>query len=185
MQPQLVLPILVGLASIPLIAWDIHNQTVIVKMGMAWDTGAPPWPYQTPDIVLRLLSFPAYIIAMPVANWLRLWLHVGTSYIVTGPLIIGWWWLLGKAVDSGFVKKSGTRRWSRVLFFAVLASALTFAAIYLSIDAIQWRLKYEAYLNRMESSLLVIRVITPVVWLFVGGITAAAAATRLAVRRIG
>jgi hypothetical protein len=55
-----------------LVLWDIHNERAIESMGMAWDTGAPIWPYQTSDILLRLLNFPAYFISMPVTNALRL-----------------------------------------------------------------------------------------------------------------
>ena len=44
-----ILPVVVGVVSAALIAWDIHNQRIIAFTGMAWDTGAPLWPYQTPD----------------------------------------------------------------------------------------------------------------------------------------
>ncbi len=61
-----------GIVSLPLVLWDIRNDHVIESMGMAWDTGAPIWPYQASDILLRLLNGPAYSVAMPIANLLRL-----------------------------------------------------------------------------------------------------------------
>ena len=61
-----------GIASLPLVLWDIHNERVIASVGMGWDMGAPIWPYQAADILMRLLNCPAYSIVMPIANWLRL-----------------------------------------------------------------------------------------------------------------
>jgi hypothetical protein len=45
---KISLPTVIGLVSATLMVWDLHNQRVIMSMGMAWDTGAPLWPYQTP-----------------------------------------------------------------------------------------------------------------------------------------
>jgi len=61
-----------GVLSLPLIFWDVHNARLIEAMGMAWDMGAPIWPYQASDILLRLLNGPAYSITMPIANLMRL-----------------------------------------------------------------------------------------------------------------
>jgi len=142
---RIVLPLAVGAISIPLIVWDIHNQHVIESMGMAWDTGAPVWPYETPDIMLRVLSFPAYILAMPIANWLRLWVWIGTSYFVTGPLILGWWWLLGFWIDRGLVRESGNRRWLLFSLLVCFSLMLSCTAIIALLDSSRWWSQYGIY----------------------------------------
>jgi len=75
-----------GIVSLPLVLWDIHNERVIVSMGMAWDVGAPIWPYQTSDILLRLLNGPAYYVTMPIANTLRL--VPPSLYVLVFPAIL-------------------------------------------------------------------------------------------------
>jgi hypothetical protein len=59
---KLVLPIVMGLISAVLMVWDIHNQNIIRLMAMRWDTGAPLWPYQTPDTLLYAMNLPAYYV---------------------------------------------------------------------------------------------------------------------------
>jgi len=49
---RILLPAVMGALSVALMVWDSQNQRVIRSMGMAWDTGAPLWPYQTPDTLL-------------------------------------------------------------------------------------------------------------------------------------
>ena len=126
-------------------------------MGMAWDTGAPLWPYQTPDILLRFLSFPAYFFAMPVANWLRLWLHIGTSYFVTGPLIIGWWWLLGFWLDRGLVKQSVSRRWLLFSLLVTLGLTLSWGAVITTLDSFRWWSHYGTYFRPLPTFLIMMR----------------------------
>ena len=51
-----ILPSVMGVVSLPLVLWDIHNERVIVAMGMAWDTGAPVWPVGVKWILVLLLD---------------------------------------------------------------------------------------------------------------------------------
>ena len=60
---KLLIPIVMGLFCAMLIVWDLHSQRVIESMGMAWDTGAPLWPYQTPDTLLFALNTPAFLVS--------------------------------------------------------------------------------------------------------------------------
>ena len=167
---RIVLPLAVGAISIPLIVWDIHNQRVIVSMGMGWDTGAPVWPFQTPDILLRFLSTPAYIFAMPVVNWLRLWQFTGASYLVTTPLILGWWWLMGFVLGRGVVKQSRNRRWILFSMLVVIGLALFSGAILASLDAFRWLFRYGSYFSRVGTVLMFLRFLTPAIWLAALGI---------------
>lgn len=162
---RIVLPLAIGAISIPLIVWDIYNERVIVSMGMAWDTGAPVWPYQTPDILLRFLSCPAYIFATPVVNWLGLWQFTGTSYLVTIPLILIWWWLIGLVIDRGVVRQSRNRRWVLFSTLVVLGLALSFGAIFALLDAFRWLLQYGSYPGRAAAILMFLRFLTPAIWL--------------------
>jgi hypothetical protein len=101
---RVVLPVVMGAISLPLMIWDIHNVRVIESMGMAWDTGAPVWPYQTPDILLRFLNGPAYFVASPTANAFRLF---GLKYYVTViPSVLIWWWLVGLRLNRGWLHVS-------------------------------------------------------------------------------
>ena len=173
---RIVLPLAVAAISIPLIVWDIHNEYVVVSMGMAWDTGAPLWPYQTPDIALRLLSFPAYIIAMPIANWLGLWLHIGASYFATGPLILGWWWLLGFWLDRELVGELRNRRWLVFSLLVVIGLMLLSVAVTACLDTYRWWLRYGSNLGSVSTALILIRSLTPAVHAIAIGILLAAAA---------
>lgn len=131
---------------------------------MGWDTGAPIWPYQTPDITLRFLSFPAYILAMPIANWLRLWAHTGASYLVTGPLILGLWWLLGLWLDRGLVMDSKNKRWLLFALLLVLSLMLSWVAVIVSLDSFRWWSLYGSYTKFVPRSLIMMRSLTPSIW---------------------
>src|SRR5215469_3039133 len=99
---RVVLPSVMAVISVPLVAWDTHNARVIESMGMAWDMGAPVWPYQASDILLRLLNAPVYAIAMPIANLLRL--AAPMHFVLIVPAILAWWWFLGLMFDRGIVR---------------------------------------------------------------------------------
>src|SRR5947209_604068 len=107
---RIVLPFVVGVLSLPLILWDIHNARVIESMGMAWDIGAPIWPYQAADILLRVINGPAYAISMPIATLFRL--AAPTHLFLIVPAIVTLWWFLGLTLDRGFA------RWSLYAMFA-------------------------------------------------------------------
>jgi hypothetical protein len=63
---RILLPIALGGLSAALMAWDIHNEKVLESTGMAWDTGAPLWPYQASSLILFALNLPAYVLATPL-----------------------------------------------------------------------------------------------------------------------
>lgn len=99
-------------------------------MGMAWDTGAPVWPYQTPDILLRFLNGPAYFVAQPLANVFRL--GGPNHFLMVFPAILIWWWFLGVRLDSGWgTVKSRWRRPASALL-AISAVVLLCTAIVVS-----------------------------------------------------
>jgi hypothetical protein len=60
------LPVVQGGIAAALMAWDLYNQSVISSMGMAWDTGAPIWPYQTSEILIVAINAPAYVLCRPL-----------------------------------------------------------------------------------------------------------------------
>src|SRR5689334_2533702 len=125
---RIILPSVMGTVSLPLMLWDIHNERVIESMGMAWDMGAPIWPYLTSDILLRLLNFPAYFIAMPIANALRLF--ATGQYLIVFPAILLWWGFLGLQLDHGLVIAKSRWRWPVFSFLVVLALRLLWAATF-------------------------------------------------------
>lgn len=143
-----------GGLSIPLILWDIHSARVIESMGMAWDTGAPIWPYQASDILLRLLNGPAYSIAMPVANVLRL--PAPMQFVLVIPAILIWWWFLGSTLDRGMVG------WA-LAGMSVVAFVLLLWTMTATSSIFQLRLDFRDF--HFSTSLLVLRFLTPAVWL--------------------
>lgn len=153
MRPRTILPAVTGAASLPLVFWDISNARVIESMGMAWDTGAPIWPYEASDIFLRLLNAPAYSIAMPLANWLRL--AEPTHLFVVVPAILIWWWFLGFTLDRGL------GRWPLLGMVVVLVALLLWSATVIP-GVFRLRLNDQALLS---ATLLIVHFLTPVVWL--------------------
>ena len=148
------LPSVIGVLSLPLIFWDIHNARVIGSMGMASDMGAPIWPYQASDILLRLLNGPAYSITMPIANLLRLAAPMHLLLVV--PVILTWWRFLGLSLDRGLT------RWSFLGMFVVLVTLLLWAAT--AIPGI-FRLPLDYYRPfHVSTSLLILRFLTPAAW---------------------
>jgi hypothetical protein len=150
---RIILPSVMGVLSLPPIFWDVHNARVIESMGMAWDMGAPIWPYQASDILLRLLDGPAYSITMPIANLLRL--AAPTHFLLVFPAILAWWWFLGLTLDRGLT------RWSFLGMLVVLVTLLLWAATAIP-GIFRLRLDYRPF--HVSTSLLILRFLTPAVW---------------------
>jgi hypothetical protein len=159
---RIVLPAVMGAITVPLTIWDIHNERVTESMGMAWDIGAPVWPYQTPDILLRLLNGPAYFVALPIANAFRLF---GPRYYITViPAVLIWWWLVGLGLDRGRLPVGARWRWVVVALLAISAVLLMWAAVAVSANAFHWWFKYASSFKPIERSLLMVSFLSPAVW---------------------
>jgi hypothetical protein len=159
---RIVLPLVMGAISLLLMIWDVHNEQVIESMGMAWDTGAPPWPYQTPDILLRLLNGPAYFVAQPLANVFRL--GGPSHFLMVFPAILVWWWFLGLRLDIGWSTVTSRWRWPVSALLAISAVVLLCAAIVVSTDTFHWWVEYGSFFRIVEGSLLIVRFLSPAVW---------------------
>ena len=61
-------------------------------MGMAWDTGAPLLPYQTPDTLLFAINTPAYFVAAAACNFLGFGVISPLHYVTFFSAIVAWWW---------------------------------------------------------------------------------------------
>ncbi len=150
---RIVLPSVIGVLSVPLILWDIHNARMIESMGLAWDTGAAIWPYQASDIMLRLLNGPAYSIAMPIANLSRL--AAPAHLLVVFPTTLIWWWFLGLTLDRGLT------RWSLFGMLVVLVALLLWAAA--TVPAV-YRIRFDDRTFHLSTRLLILRFATPAAW---------------------
>jgi hypothetical protein len=170
------LPAFFGLVSSALMIWDIHNLHVIAQMGMAWDTGAPVWPYQTARILLDLLNAPAYIVANPISNFLGL---VGpASYLVILPTILAWWWLVGLVLDRRVLKPTVRKGWSTCAIAIVLAALFFIGGAQLTRDTFRlWLTNGSGQVS--SDNLLLLRFATPAIWCFMLGATAALYGVRL------
>jgi hypothetical protein len=178
---RIILPSVMGIVSLPLVLWDIHNERVIESMGMAWDTGAPIWPYQTSDILLRLLNFPAYFIAMPIVNALRLF--ATGQYLVVFPTILLWWWLLGLQLDRGLVIAKSRWRWPLFSFLVVCAILLLWAATSVSAESFHWWFRYAGLSGGLNALLMMTRFLTPAAWSIVIALLGVTASKRVATAR--
>ena len=155
MNPRLriVLPSVIGVPSLPLILWDIHNARAIESMGMAWDVGAPIWPYQASDILLRALNAPAYSIAMPLATLCRV--PAPMHLLLIAPAIVMSWWLLGLILDGGLT------RWSRYPMCVLVITLLLWTASDTP-SIFRDPLDYRPF--DTSTALLVLRSVTPAAW---------------------
>jgi hypothetical protein len=150
-----------GGISLPLLIWDIHNERVIESMGMAWDTGAPVWPYQASDILLRFLNGPAYFIAQPLANVMRL--GGPSHFLMVFPAILTWWFL-GLKLDRGWTMVTPRWRWPVSALLATSAFVLLCAAIVVSVGTFHWWVECGSLFKIVEKSLLIMRFLSPAVW---------------------
>jgi len=150
---RVALPSVIGILSVPLIFWDIHNAGVIESMGMDWDMGAPMWPYQASDILLRSINGPAYSVAMPIANLLRLAAPIHLLLVI--PSILIWWWFLGLTLDRGLA------RWSYFVILVVLVTLLLWSTT--TIPAI-FRLRLGCRALHVTTILVILRFLTPAAW---------------------
>ena len=161
-----------GILDAGLATWHTYNTRVIESVGMGWDTGAPLWPYQTPETLLFALNFPAYLIAMPIINALRL--SVPWAYAALFPSFLIWWSFVGYALDRRIVQKvrPGWRSVALAGLIAILSALLGSIAVG---DAFRWWLKYDRAVFTPQN-LIMLRLIAPGIWClalaFVAGFTA-------------
>jgi hypothetical protein len=179
---RIILPTVMGVVSLPLVLWDIYNARVTVSMGMAWDTGAPIWPYQTSDILLRLLNGPAYFVSMPFANALRL--ATPSHYLLVFPAILFWWWFLGLRLDHGLVTTKSRWRWPVFSVLLALAGLLLWAATSISAESFRWWFRYAGAFSRLNALLILTRLLTPAAWSVVIAFLAVTAARRISIARL-
>ncbi len=174
---RLTLPVTMGLVSTILMVWDIHNQRIITSMGMAWDTGAPLWPYQTPDTVSFALNTPAFLVSNAVSNFFRIGLIGPLNYVTFLPAIVAWWWLVGLYFDRRLVSESIRKTATRAALFCLLAIGLVFLGVEDSRWAFRWWWTYSRRVLSVDD-LIFLRLIAPSMWCLVLSLVALSAARR-------
>jgi hypothetical protein len=177
---RLALPIVMGVISAVLMVWDIHNQRIIMSMGMAWDTGAPLWPYQTPDTLLLAINTPAYLIATPISRLLSL--MVPRHYFALFPAIVLWWWLVGSYFDKRRPGMNDRKAPIKRLLLYLLAALLIFLGVDGFIQAIRWWWTYSRSVLNV-TDLILLRLLAPSSWcLALSTVALAAARQRTRIR---
>jgi len=158
-QRRLTVAIVVSVLTAALTVWDIRNWITIGKMGMAWDTGAPLWPYQAPDIFLKFINFPAYVIGVPLSNLLGL--RVPKHHLLVFPLAIAFWLMVGRLFQirkRGHARRTLLNRGAVLLAIVVLLSCAS-AVLW---DAYRW---WNIYGQSATSVWLVLlQLTTPAFW---------------------
>src|SRR5215831_17735730 len=104
---NIALPVSMGSLFLMLMLWDVHNQRIIESMGMAWDTGAPLWPYQTPDTLLFALNTPAFLVSTAGSRYFDFGLIGPMHYLLFFPAAVAWWWLVGSYIEK---RRTGARK---------------------------------------------------------------------------
>ncbi|MDT8070341.1 MAG: hypothetical protein ROO76_19405 [Terriglobia bacterium] len=160
MRYKWLLPLCFGIVDAALMLWDIHNQRVIMSMGMGWDTGAPLWPYQTPDTLLLALNLPAYVFAIPITRILHLYSPI--HYFVLFPAYVSWWWLAGVTIESRLWRNSHWR-WPWAIIGVLCAVGFTLAGIVVLRHAAAWWWRYSRAVFTSEF-IIVLRLCAPGVW---------------------
>jgi hypothetical protein len=157
--------------------WDIHNQHVIMSMGMAWDTGAPLWPYQTPDTLLFALNAPAFLISAAISAPFRFRLIGPLHYVTLFPAIVAWWWLVGLYLDHRLGSRNVRKTKTGAVLFCLLAAGLLFLGVEESRWAFRWWWTYSRQVLSV-TDLIFLRLIAPSMWCFVLSFVALSAARR-------
>ena len=132
-------------------------------MGMAWDTGAPLWPYQAPDTLLFALNLPAYLIVAPVTYW-KIGVLGPIHYLPMLIALLLWWSLVGHLITT----------WRRNVIFPQrrLRSALSFLAaglLSLGLLLMRWPLHWWLTYSRQilsSGDLIFLRLAAPSLWCF-------------------
>lgn len=160
------LPAVMGFVSAVLMVWDIQNQRVIRSVGMGWDTGAPLWPYQTPDTLLFALNFPAYLVSTPT---LRLsGLLVPKSYFALYPAMLLWWWLVGLHIEKRRAVSLRPVARTKAIWICLVAFGLVSFGVEESRWAFHWWWTYSRTLLSTRN-LILLRLLAPSTWLVVIG----------------
>ena len=173
-QFRKILPLASCVGNLPLLIWDLHNQKVIASMGMNWDTGAPLWPYQTAEVLLYTLNFPAFVVAYPTINIFEL--SDPAKHVLILVVILAWWRFLGTRMDTG-IRSSPPH--ILIPLLAVSAGLLILGAVVSVIDAFRWWFLFGTALWSV-STLLMMRFLAPGVWcVFLASLIAIAIRRRL------
>jgi hypothetical protein len=159
---RVVLPFAQGIAAAILSLWQVHNSKVIIAMGMAWDTGAPMWPFQTPEILLRTLNMPAYLITRPIASACGLQTSLAEIPILL-PCIVLLWFLVGRSIDINSVPHQWPRRRKRLLgLFIPFAILCIYVSVRVASAGVMWWSEYGEM--SLTSCLILARVLEPLPW---------------------
>jgi hypothetical protein len=144
--------------------WEHHNTRIVESMGMAWDMGAPMWPFQTPEILVTILNFPAQLLAMPIFIVLRLQTADQRNPILLLAILLLWFGV-GRRIDFGLIPQKWARcgMWLPILPI-LTASASCLVGVYLMVGGLTWWSRYGEV--SLSSLLLLTRALGPVPWCF-------------------
>jgi len=159
---RVVLPCAQGIFAVILLLWQVHNSKIIIAMGMAWDTGAPMWPFQTPEILLRTINMPAYLITRPIAAAFGLQTAVAEIPILL-PSIVLLWFLVGRSIDINAVPHQSQRSRKRPLgLFVLLAALCVYVSVRVASAGVMWWSEYGEM--SLTSYLILARILEPLPW---------------------
>jgi hypothetical protein len=160
---KLALPAVMGLVGAMLMVWDLHNQRVITSMAMAWDTGAPLWPYQTPDTLLFALNTPAFLVSAAGTYYFTFGAISPMHHVAFLVAILAWWCLVGLCLDRHLASKVVRRAPIRALFLYLLALGLILLGAEESRWAFRWWWTYSRTLLSV-TDLILLRLLAPSIW---------------------
>ena len=176
-----MLPLVMTGVAVLLVGWNVHLEPRM----MLYDTGAPLWPFQVPQILLGLLNAPAIVLARPFENLFHAYsaLSRGTLAVVATPL--AWCWI-GDRVERGLLRPP--YRFPRLLavLFLVVSVSLAGALIQGAMSDMEWWHSYGSKwfgAGRGYPWGMLLRKVPGILWCFAILIPCVIAAVRLFRRR--
>ncbi len=169
------LPVVMGIVGAVLMVWDIQNQRINRSVGMGWDTGAPLWPYQTPNTLFFALNVPAYLVATPISRLFES--VVPNHYFALYPAMLLWWWLAGLYFGMRRAKPLSRVTRTKATLLCLLALGLLSLGVEESRWAFHWWWTYSRTLLS-TSDLILLRLLAPSVWFIALGSLALLSAWR-------
>lgn len=171
------LPLIFGAIALLLIAWDLYNESVVMKMWRAGVSDIPLWPYHATQYFIISIFAPAYV-GLEALPWKLNLQDSVARYAVALPCMLALMWWVGLRLDHGILPTKQWRfRWLFVTLFRCIGVALVFFWFVQIHDQIRWWLRPAAWncgLDRIivtatRDTMFTAWMLGLAVWAFVAG----------------
>ncbi|QOY89530.1 hypothetical protein [Paludibaculum fermentans] len=156
-----ILAVFHGIVAAILLVWQQQNEQVITAMGMAWDTGAPLWPYETPWIIFAIINAPAVLAGRAGSSLVGLHAFREQLPVLLAATIL-LWFSIGASIDRGaFRRQIRPKPWLIGVLAGVALACLCVSVSAIS-AAVHWCWAFGAW--SLSSALTFVRLVSIVPW---------------------